>query len=91
MAFFTSDIVHITVLYFGLLITTSLGKEDWDTCHFGSVKCWCQKEKGQTNQLKANCSNRGLRSVPVFSSNVTWIDLINNHIYWINNWFPSIM
>lgn len=89
MAFFISSIVQITVLYFGLLITASLGKENWDTCHFGSVKCLCQKGKGQTNLLKADCSNRGLRSVPVFSSNVTWIDLSNNRIYWINNWFPS--
>lgn len=89
MAFLISDIVQKTVLYFGLLITASLGKENWDTCHFGSVRCLCQKEKGQTNLLKADCSNRGLRSVPVFSSNVTWIDLSNNQIYWNNNWFPS--
>lgn len=89
MALLISDIIQITVLYFGLIITASLGKENWDTCHFGSVKCLCQKEKGQTNLLKADCSNRGLRSVPVFPSNVTWIDLSNNHIYWINNWFPS--
>lgn len=91
MAFLISDIVQITVLYFGLLITASFGKENLDTCHFGSVKCLCQKGKGQTNLLKADCSNRGLRirSVPVFSSNVTWINLSNNQIYWNNNWFPS--
>lgn len=87
MAFLTSDIIQKTVLYFCLIITASLGKENWNTGHFGSAKCLCQKS--QTNQLKADCSNRGLSGVPVFPSEVTWIDLSKNHIYWINNWFPS--
>lgn len=76
--------MQIIILCICLIITASHDMGSWDTCHFGSVKCLCQE--GQT---KVNCSNRRLRTVPMFHSNVTWIDLSYNDIYWINNWFPS--
>nr|XP_011438585.2 toll-like receptor 4 [Crassostrea gigas] len=64
----------------------TLHKKSWDTCHFGSVECKCQKVPN--NLLKADCSGRRLHTLPAFNTNVTWIDLSNNSIANLSRGFP---
>lgn len=62
-------------------------KNNWDTCHFGSVECKCQKVPN--NLLRVDCSGRRLLTVPAFNNSVTWIDLSNNEISNISSGFPK--
>lgn len=76
-------ILHLFVLTKAI---ATLHKKDWDTCHFGSAECKCQKVPN--NLLKVDCSGRRLQTLPAFNTSVTWIDLSNNDISNISSGFP---
>lgn len=88
MAILFSVSLHIA-LHLLVITNATLIKNGWDTCHFGSIECKCQKVPD--NLLKVDCSRRELVKIPTLYSNVTWIDLSNNHIDNISVGFPKIV
>lgn len=89
MVLFLCRTLHIVVFLLSMITNAyaTLQKKSWDTCHFGSVECKCQKVPNHL--LKADCSGRRILTLPAFNTNVTWIDLSNNYIANISSGFPT--
>ncbi|XP_048766858.2 toll-like receptor 4 [Ostrea edulis] len=71
---------------FLLFMSYAVAENNGYICVFGSVNCSCENIQ---HQMKADCSNMHLKSVPYFYKNVSWIDLSDNDIEKISGPFPE--